>query len=70
MSGKLSSELMAALEVAHLSKYEAALREAGCVTEADLWELEEHELKDIGMNRIEINRLLRRPARCCNWYMR
>ena len=48
-----------ALEAAKLSQYEDALRELGCVEAADLAEVQEEELLELGMKRIEAKRLLR-----------
>jgi hypothetical protein len=42
-----------------LSQYEEALRELGCADAADLAEVEEAELLELGMKRIEVKRLLR-----------
>ena len=47
------------LSAAHLSQYEEGLREMGCVLPDDLRELEEADLMELGMKKIEIKRLLR-----------
>ena len=51
--------LKAALETAHLSQYEDALRQLGVGTAADLVDLEEQDLIEIGMKKIEAKRLMR-----------
>lgn len=55
MAGDLSS----ALQGAKLSQYEHALRELGCALASDLAELEEVDLLEIGMKKIEVKRLKR-----------
>ena len=52
-------DLSAALASARLSQYEAALRELGCKVTEDLAELEEQDLMEIGMKKIEAKRLQR-----------
>ena len=54
-----SVDLSAWLESARLSHYEDALRGLGCMVPEDLAELEEADLMEIGMKRIEAKRLLR-----------
>ena len=55
-------DLSAALASARLSEYEAALREFGCTAVEDLADLEERDLLEIGMKRIEVKRLQRIAA--------
>ena len=50
-------DLSAALVSARLSEYEAALREFGCANVEDLADLEERDLLEIGMKKIEVKRL-------------
>jgi hypothetical protein len=50
------------LSVAKLQQYAPALRELGCVEVADLADLEESDMMEIGMKKIEIKRLLRNVA--------
>jgi Zn-finger nucleic acid-binding protein len=52
-----ADDLASALKAAQLSKYEDALRELGCTEPDDLRALEEADMMEIGMKRIEIKRL-------------
>ena len=58
-ASKNTDSLKAALETAHLSQYEDALRQLGVGTAADLVDLEEQDLIEIGMKKIEAKRLMR-----------
>ena len=51
--------LSAALADAFLSQYEEALRELGCAFVSDLVDLEEQDMVEIGLKKIEIKRLMR-----------
>jgi hypothetical protein len=51
--------LSVALENARLAKYESALRELGCELVVDLADLEEQDLMELGMKKIEVTRLRR-----------
>ena len=51
-----SADLTSALREASLSQYEAALRELGCATASDLQDLEEGDLLEIGLKKLEIRR--------------
>ena len=51
--------LKSALETARLSQYEDALRQLGVVTAADLVDVEEQDLIEIGMKKVEARRLVR-----------
>jgi hypothetical protein len=52
-------DLAAILQEANLSQYETALRELGASFGADLAELEEDDLVETGMKKLEVTRLLR-----------
>ena len=52
-----ADDLAGALKAAQLSEYEDALRELGCTEPDDLRALEEADMMEIGMKRIEIKRL-------------
>jgi hypothetical protein len=52
-------DLAAILQEANLSQYETALRELGASFGTDLAELEEDDLVEIGMKKLEVTRLLR-----------
>ena len=52
-------DLTTTLKQARLEKYEAALRELGCTTASDLGDVEESDMTEIGMKKIEIKRLQR-----------
>ena len=54
-----SADLSEALSAASLSQHEAALRELGCSATADLQDLEEADLVEIGLKKLEIRRLMR-----------
>ena len=54
-----NQDLSGVLSAARLSQYEEALREMGCVLPDDLREVEEADLMELGMKKIEIKRLLR-----------
>jgi hypothetical protein len=58
ISGEQSS-LTAFLDSARLAKYEAAFRERGCESVQDLGGLEEQDMVEIGMKKVEITRLRR-----------
>ena len=47
---------------AKLSHHESGIRELGCVVSEDLKELEEADLVELGMKRVEVRRLLRIAA--------
>lgn len=51
-----ATDLAAALKGAHLLQYEDALRELGCVDAADLVEVDEQDLLELGMKKIEVTR--------------
>ena len=51
--------LAAALESARLAKYENGLRELGCEIIADLADVEDQDLMELGMKKIEVTRLRR-----------
>ena len=51
--------LSGALESARLAKHEDALRELGCEILGDLQDLEEQDLVELGLKKIEITRLRR-----------
>ena len=51
--------LSVALEDANLGQYEIALRDLGAVVTADLAGLEDADMADIGMKKLEIARLKR-----------
>lgn len=52
-------DLSSALRGAHLSQYEDALRELGCINFEDLKDLDAEDMMEIGMKKIEIRRLQR-----------
>ena len=52
-------DLSQVLSAAHLSHYESALRELGCELPAHLADLEEQDLVELGMKKLEAKRLLR-----------
>ena len=54
-----ASDLTAALRGVQLLQYEEGLRELGCTDAADLVEVREEELLQLGMKRIEAKRLMR-----------
>ena len=54
--------LKSALEAARLSQYEEALRQLGVGTAADLVDVEEQDLIEIGMKKVEARRLVRLAA--------
>ena len=47
------------LKAARLSEFEDALRELGCAVPEDLGQLEEGDLVELGMKKIEVKRLMR-----------
>ena len=49
------TDLTAALKGAHLSQYEDALRELGCADVVDLAEMDEQDLVELGMKKIEVH---------------
>lgn len=51
--------LTEALKAARLDQYEEALRGMGCTEKADINDLDEQDLVELGMGRIEIKRLQR-----------
>jgi hypothetical protein len=57
--GSMADDLASALQGAKLSQYEHALRELGCADAADLAEVDEAELLELGMKKIEVKRLMR-----------
>ena len=54
-----SANLSEALSAVSLSQHEAALRELGVSATADLQDLEEADLVEIGLKKLEIRRLMR-----------
>ena len=56
---QLAEELSTALQAAQLSQYETALRELGCTVPADLADLEDEDLMEMGMKKLEISRMRR-----------
>ena len=54
-----ADELSALLAAANLPQHEAALRELGCQSPADLAECDEQDLLDVGMMKVEVKRLVR-----------
>lgn len=55
----LTEDLSEALSAAKLSHYEDALRALGCAMASDLRDLDESDLMEIGMKKIEVKRLQR-----------
>jgi hypothetical protein len=55
----MAQDLSQVLSAAHLSHYESALRELGCEVPAHLEALEEQDLVELGMKKLEAKRLLR-----------
>ena len=56
---QLAEDLSSALQSAQLSQYETALRELGCTVPADLADLEDEDLMEMGMKKLEISRMRR-----------
>ena len=56
---QLAEELSTALQAAQLSQYETALRELGCTVPADFADLEDEDLMEMGMKKLEISRVRR-----------
>ena len=54
-----ADDLSTALKGAYLATYEHALRDLGCVELEDLSSLDDEDLMEIGMKKIEIKRLRR-----------
>ena len=54
-----TGDLETVLKAAKLSQYEEALRELGCAEPEDLADLEEADLVELGMKKVEIKRLAR-----------
>ena len=54
-----AGDLTAVLKAARLSEFEDALRELGCAVPEDLGQLEEGDLVELGMKKIEVKRLMR-----------
>ena len=56
---QLAEDLSTVLQSAQLSQYETALRELGCTVPADLADLEDEDLMEMGMKKLEISRMRR-----------
>ena len=56
---QLAEDLSSALQSAQLSQYETALRELGCTVPADFADLEDEDLMEMGMKKLEISRVRR-----------
>jgi hypothetical protein len=54
-----AGDLSTVLKAAKLSQYEDALRELGCAEPEDLGDIEEADLVELGMKKIEMKRLQR-----------
>ena len=61
---QLPQDLSEVLAASKLSQYEDALRALGCALPEDLCCLEEADLVEIGMKKIEVLRLQRVAKRC------
>ena len=59
LSAPMAQDLSQVLSAAHLSHYESALRELGCEMPDHLADLEEQDLVELGMKKVEAKRLLR-----------
>jgi hypothetical protein len=59
LSASLAQDLSEVLSAAKLSHYEDALRELGCAVPEDLRVLDDADLMEIGMKKVEIKRLQR-----------
>jgi hypothetical protein len=59
MKESMAGDLASALAGAKLLQYEHALRELGCVDAGDLADVEEEDLLEMGMKKIEAKRLMR-----------
>lgn len=57
--------LSATLADAHLDQFETALRELGVAFASDLVHVEEQDLVEIGMKKMEVKRLMRVAAETC-----
>ena len=56
---QLAEDLSTVLQSAQLSQYETALRELGCTVPADFADLEDEDLMEMGMKKLEISRMRR-----------
>ena len=57
--GSMARDLAEVLSAAKLSQYEHALRELGCALPTDLGHMEETDLIEMGMKKMEVKRLFR-----------
>jgi hypothetical protein len=62
MTTPVPKSLSATLADAHLAQYETKLRELGAAFPSDLSQLEEQDLVEIGMKKLEIARFMRLAA--------